>query len=305
MVVVQPKEQIVSLRPLRWFLFTVAISLVVGWHSLLSVFSLAWTNEAYTHILLIIPIAACFIYLDWPEPLKWTPNLRAGAVFVFAALFVVAIEKLKSDSLIADEQLSLCTLAMVLWWIGAFVGCFGTRVSKSLLFPLGFLFWFVPLPAFLLNAIVGFLQQGSAYAAQLLFAVVGVPVMQDGIRLTIPGLTVEVAQECSSIRSSMILLVTTMVLAQLFLRSPWRKAFVIAAAVPLSLAKNGLRIFTIAMLGTRVDPAFLTGKLHHNGGVIFLAIAVAIIFLLLWILREQRSGRTEGTLRPVISTVRK
>jgi exosortase len=305
MFFVQPKEQIVSLRPLWWFLFTVAISLIVGWHILFSVFSLAWTNDAYTHILLIIPIAAGFIYLDWPVPVKWAPSWRAAAVFLFLALFVAALENWRSDSLIADEQLSLCTLAIVLWWIGAFVGSFGTRVSKSLLFPLGFLFWLVPFPAFLLNAIVGFLQQGSAYAAQLLFAAVGVPVMQDGIRLTIPGLTVEVAQECSSIRSSMILLVSTMVLAQLFLRSRWRKAFVIAAAVPLSLAKNGLRIFTIAMLGTRVDPAFLTGKLHHNGGVIFLAIALAVIFVLLWILREQRSGRAEGSLRPVISTVRK
>ena len=82
----------------------------------------------------------------------------------------------------------------------------------------------------------------------------GVPVTQDGLFLTIPGLTLMVAEECSSIRSSSMLLVTTMVLAQLLLRSTWRKALLIAIAVPLSVAKNGLRIFAIAMLGTRVDP---------------------------------------------------
>jgi exosortase/archaeosortase family protein len=79
------------------------------------------------------------------------------------------------------------------------------------------------------------------------------------------------------------------VLAQLLLRSPWRKALVIAVAVPLSVAKNGLRISTIAMLGTRVDPGFLNGKLHHDGGIVFFAIALGVIFFLLWILR-----RTEG-----------
>jgi exosortase len=111
-------------------------------------------------------------------------------------------------------------------------------------------------------------------------------VTQDGLFLTIPGLTLMVAEECSSIRSSSMLLVTTMVLAQLLLRSPWRKALLIAIAVPLSVAKNGLRIFSIAMLGTRVDPGYLTGSFHHQGGIIFFAIALFIIFALLWGLRR-------------------
>ena len=109
---------------------------------------------------------------------------------------------------------------------------------------------------------------------------------QDGVLLQIPGLTVEVARECSSIRSSLMLVVTTMVVAQVLLRSPWRTALVIFVAIPLSVAKNGLRIFTIALLGTRVDPSFLTGRLHHQGGIIFFLIALAGIFLLLWIVRR-------------------
>jgi exosortase len=115
---------------------------------------------------------------------------------------------------------------------------------------------------------------------------VGVPVSQDGVVLNIPGLTVEVSQECSSIRSSSMLLVTTMVLAQVLLRSPWRKALVIAVAIPLSIAKNGLRIFTISMLGTHVDPGYLTGRLHHQGGIVFFMIALATVFLLIWLLRR-------------------
>ena len=287
----QRNKQMVKLSPLLKFLSLAAISVVVGWRTLLGVFSLAWNNEAYTHILLILPITIGMVYLDWPAVRsKLAPNWRAGGILLIAALLAAGFAKWK---LAADVQLAIYTLALVLWWIGAFVGCCGTRVSRSLLFPLCFLFWLVPFPAFLLNAIVGLLQQGSAYAARLLFAGTGVPVVQDGILLTIPGLTVEVAQECSSIRSSMMLVVTTMVLAQLFLRSPWRKALVIGLTIPLSVAKNGLRIFTIAMLGTRVDPGFLNGRLHHHGGVIWLAIALVVIFFLLWILREDKSGHNE------------
>jgi hypothetical protein len=54
-------------------------------------------------------------------------------------------------------------------------------------FPLCFLLWLVPLPEFALNHIVNFLQQGSAYAARLLFVIAGVPVSQEGVRLTIPS----------------------------------------------------------------------------------------------------------------------
>jgi exosortase len=143
------------------------------------------------------------------------------------------------------------------------------------------------------------LQLGSAWAAFVLFSIFGIPVTQDGVLLTIPGLTVQVAQECSSIRSSSMLLVTTIVLAQLLLRSPWRKALVIGLAVPLSVAKNGLRVFTIAMLGTRVDRGYLTGKFHHNGGIVFFAIALLTIFALLWALRRGEDLSLASRLTPV------
>jgi exosortase/archaeosortase family protein len=89
-----------------------------------------------------------------------------------------------------------------------------------------------------------------------------------------------------------------MVLAQLLLRSPWRKALVIALAVPLSVAKNGLRIFTIAMLGTRVDPGYLTGRLHHQGGIVFFAIILAAVFALIRILRKREGLSSESTPEP-------
>jgi exosortase/archaeosortase family protein len=81
-----------------------------------------------------------------------------------------------------------------------------------------------------------------------------------------------------------MLVVTTLVLAQLFLSSWWRKVLLVVAAIPLSVAKNGLRIVTIGELGTRVDPAFLSGRLHHNGGILFFGVSVAAICALLWML---------------------
>jgi exosortase len=264
-----------------------AVCLMVGWRPLLDTFALALRDNAYTHILLILPISAALICLEWPSlrPMV-APNVRTGSALLAMAVLVAGFVTGWPASLPSDVQLSIRMFALVLAWIGAFLLCFGTRVSRALLFPLCFLFGVVPVPHVLLNEIVWRLQQGSALAAYSLFAGFGIPVVQDGVILTIPGLTLEVAKECSSIRSSSMLLVTTMVLAQLLLRSPWRKALVIGVAVVLSVAKNGLRIFTIAMLATRVDPGYLTGRLHHEGGIVFFMIALIGVFVLLWILRR-------------------
>jgi exosortase len=156
----------------------------------------------------------------------------------------------------------------------------------------------VPIPAVIQDWIVAFLQNESAVTARVGFWMTGTPVTQQGTVLDIPGLTIEVARECSSIRSSLLLIVMTMVLAHLFLGSWWRKSLLVAATIPLMVAKNGLRIFVIAELGTRGDPGFLDGKLHHHGGIVFLAIAVAIVIVLIWILRRSETSQSRVISEP-------
>lgn len=276
--------------PKSVFLFLSAISVLAAWRPLQEAFSLAIHDEEYTHLLLILPIVAALIWLEWrSQGSPPTPGLRVGLFLMTISLLVAGFTRWGVRPL-PDERLAGNMLALVAWWVGCFVLCFGTRISRSLLFPLGFLLLLVPLPRFLVNEIVTGLQRGSAFAAHCLFSLTGVPVEQDGILLSIPDLTVEVAKECSSIRSSSLLLVTTMLLAQLFLRTPWRKWLVIFLAIPVSLFKNGLRIFTIAMLATRVDESYLTGRLHHQGGVVFFAIGLGVIFLVLWILHRGERG---------------
>jgi exosortase len=287
------RESILKKSPLLFFTALGAISVALWWNPLQSSLALALSDERYTHLLLIIPVSAALIFLDWKSPASGERSgVSIGCMLLVAAGAINAMVRWSLTSLSMDTGLSLNMLAFVLWWIAAFIFCFGIRAFRRSLFPLCFLFWLVPLPEFVLDVVIRLLQQGSAKAAYLLFVAARVPVEQRGLLLHIPDLILAVAPECSSIRSSLMLLVTTMVLAQLLLRSPWRKAFVIAVAIPLSIAKNGLRIFTIGMLGTRVDPSYLTGRLHRQGGIIFFLIAVAATFLLLWIVRrgERRSG---------------
>jgi exosortase/archaeosortase family protein len=66
------------------------------------------------------------------------------------------------------------------------------------------------------------------------------------------------------------------------------------------VAKNGLRIFTLAMLGTRVDRGYLTGRLHHQGGIVFFAFSLLLIFAALWLLERSERRSSE---RPALNAV--
>jgi exosortase len=289
-----PRGEVRKLSPFIQFLLLLAFSAVLWGHPLVATFALALNNDEYTQILLILPVSAALIFLEW-KSLRFSPspNPQAGAGLLALALLAGCLTRWGTPNQPPDIHLSMNMLAVVIWWLGSFVFSFGTRISLRLLFPLCFLFLLVPLPEFVLDHTVVFLQQESASATELLFAAVGVPVIRNGMFISIPGVTVEVARECSSIRSSLMLLVTTMVLAHLFLRSFWRKTVIVLAAIPLSLAKNAIRIFTLSMLGVHVDIGFLHGSLHKKGGVLFFILALLIVVLLLWVL-----GRDENKIAP-------
>ena len=55
-------------------------------------------------------------------------------------------------------------------------------------------------------------------------------------------------------------------------------------SLPLSIIKNGIRIATLTLLSIYVNPGFLKGNLHRDGGFVFFFVALVLlwpVFLLL------------------------
>ena len=109
-----------------------------------------------------------------------------------------------------------------------------------------------------------------------------------------PGVTIQVAEECSGIRSTLALLITTTLAGYLFLQTSWRRWLLVLVVVPVAIVKNGLRIAGLSTLAVYVNPGFLTGPLHHRGGIVFFMIALLPMALLLIYL--QRSERRQRAL---------
>jgi exosortase C (VPDSG-CTERM-specific) len=173
----------------------------------------------------------------------------------------------------------------------------GRQWMVAAAFPIGFLIFLAPLPDAAVHALETASKYASADAAYLFFELTGTPILRDGLFFKIPGITLEVAQECSGIRSSWVLFITSLVASYLFLDSSWRRAVLVALVFPLAIIRNGFRILVIGLLCVHIGPEMINSVIHKRGGPLFFALSLIPLFAIMWLLRRgERRETGERTL---------
>jgi exosortase len=261
-----------------WF----AGSIAVFWKAFDSLVRYSFGNDDASHILLIPIISAWLIFTDRRPVFKQLSYDAALGVSLLIPGVVCLLWALRS----APASPSACALGLVLLWISGFALIFGRPATKNARFALLFLFLFIPLPEVLLNRVVYWLQKGSAEIADILFGLTPLPVLRDGFIFHLPRFSIEVARECSGIRSSIALLVLAILLGHFFLPQFWKQAVFVVAGMVVMIIKNGIRIVTLTLLASYVDPAFLYGNLHREGGVVFFMIGLLLLLPVFWLLQR-------------------
>jgi exosortase len=144
---------------------------------------------------------------------------------------------------------------------------------------------------------VELLQICSAHAAYFLLNLSGVPLHRDGFIFALPGITIEVAPQCSGIRSSIALIITSVFAGYLFLQRGWSRLILVLSFFPITVFKNAMRITTLSLLATYVDTRFITGSwLHQSGGIPFFAVGLALMGPVLWTLMKwEKKARIQKT----------
>ena len=243
-----------------------------------------------SHTILIPVIASYLLYLERDRifALTQAQNVWGIAIALFGLLLYWSASRASSQQN-GTWLFSLQILSVLIVWVGGFLLCYGVAELRAAAFPILFLLMMVPLPSAILDRVIYALQAGSTMLSYLIFQAVGTPVIRHGFLLSVPGVTIEVAKECSSIRSSIALLITCLLAAHLYLRSTWKKVLFVFLSLIVSVIKNGIRIATLTLLSIHVDPSFLTGKLHHQGGFVFFLVALLILFpVLFWLQKSER-----------------
>ena len=169
----------------------------------------------------------------------------------------------------------------------------GKDWMKVAAFPSVFLVFMVPLPEGVVSWLENASKLASAESASFLFRLTGMPVLRDGTIFQLPGIVIEVAQECSGIRSSWILLIASVLSAYLFLGRFSNRLILVSAAIPLGILRNGFRIVVIGLLCVHYGPQVIHSAIHRVADLLFL-IHNSVIPLLLPLSEECISATAKG-----------
>lgn len=283
----------------RWcFLLSVAVILLFLDH-LIALFSLARYNEQYSYILFAPFLFAGFLY--WHRACIFSKPVyspRLGIPLFMAGVVIYLISSQLSLPTDRIDRLAITISAFVVVSTAVFVLFYGGRSLIAARFPFALYLLLIPLPTAVANGAVKALQIASADWTYVLFHLTSMPVLRDGMTFTLPGAIIEVAEECSGIRASTALLITSFMLSHLFLRATWAKVVLILLAIPLAVLKNAIRITTISWLGVYVSPEYFYGAIHHNGGPLFSFVALCILIPLLLGLQRCEAAMQRGPLQP-------
>jgi exosortase C (VPDSG-CTERM-specific) len=286
-----PDSRVVLRRQLNWLAVETLLLGVCFGRPLLDLLRFTLHSDLFSYIPLIPVISA---YLIWTERKRMTTEVRAtraGAVVAFIIGGAIATTWwLGTDAgwhFAPQDYLSLMTFSFLCFFWGACLALPGWKIMRDAAFPAAFLIFAVPLPAVLETRIESFFQYTSALAAKGFFAMAGTPAILSNLTISLPGISLVVAPECSGIHSTLVLFIVSMLAGYLFLRRNSLRVILTLAVVPLAILRNGFRVFVIGEMCVHISPAMIDSPIHRKGGPIFFALSLIPFFLLLVLLRKR------------------
>ncbi len=273
--------------------FAIVLAAIFG-PSLVTLASYAAASQLYSYILLIPFVSGYLLYIRRDQlPTKYSADVPLAiaslAVGIGVLIFSYSVDRATPSPGINDRLPLLIVSFLCCLAAGGFF-FLGRNWMRAAAFPLAYLIFIIPMP----NAMADALEQASATAsaemANLLFTLSGMPFLREGQIFQLPNITLEVAQECSGIRSSLVLFITSILAANLFLRTTWRRLALVAIVIPLGILRNGFRILVIGLLCVHVGPQMINSLIHRRGGPLFFVLSLVPLLLILWLLRKGDEG---------------
>ena len=252
------------------------------WSTVMGIVGL-WHTSTFSHGFLVVPISLYLIWLRRDRVLPRTPHPTAGALPLLALLgFGWLIGNLTTTDVL--QQFCLVAMMVVLVW-----AILGTELAKTLIMPLTFLLFAVPLGASLIPT----LQDFAAWFAVKMLDLSGVPVLLEGRFISVPSGMWEVAEACSGIRYLIASLAVGFLFAGLVYRTWLRRVAFFGASAVVPILANGLRVYGIVLLAYLTDNRIAAGVDHILYGWLFFTIVTALLLSVGFWWRERPQGQSE------------
>src|SRR6266581_6001215 len=226
--------------PLALAACIVSILWIIAWYGStgLAMVSIWARSDTFAHGFIVLPIA---LWLVWrvrariaavtPHPSWWVLAPIAAAGFAWLMGELAAVNAVSQSAFTA---LLVLTVPAVL----------GTRVARVIAFPLGFMFFAVPIGEFLMPQLMSWTADFTVLALTL----TGIPVYREGLQFVIPSGYWSVAEACSGVRYLIASLMVGTLYAYLVYRSPRRRLVFVGVSILVPIVANWLRAYMIVMI---------------------------------------------------------
>lgn len=260
----------------RWLHALPALLMLLAWIMFLYRYTadamvLTWyRSETFTHGFLVPPIVLWLVWRQRRVIAVQTPQPTVGAfVFIACAAFVWLL----GDLVAVNAVTQLAFVALLVLTVPAVLGW---SVARLVIFPLGFLFFAVPIGEFLLPQ----LMEWTANFTVLALRLSGVPVYREGLQFVIPSGNWSVVEACSGVRYLIASLTVGTLFAYLNYQSAKRRILFVMVSIVVPVVANWMRAYMIVMLGHLSGNRLAVGVDHLIYGWLFFGVVIMLMFII-------------------------
>lgn len=225
------------------------------------------------------PVMLCLsLWLAWqrfPKLMATEPapaNL-AGAASLLVGISFYAVGR-SQDILFLDAASHIPVL------IGITLLIWGWRGLKVMWFPIFFLFFIIPIPGSIVDAITAPLKAGVSYVAEAILYELGYPIGRSGVTLTIGPYKLLVADACAGINSIFALeAIGVFYLSIMQHTNHYRNVALALLIVPISFVSNVLRVIALVLVTYYFGDEAGQGFVHDFAGILLFMVATLLTIL--------------------------
>jgi exosortase len=238
------------------------------------------TDPNWTHGFIIPLFSLYLIYSRWGEIMSaerrvcllGLPIMLGGIVLTLLGYYPIG-------------TLWISQLSMIVVIFGLVLYLVGPSVMRLAWLPILYLSLAMPIPEMLYNSIALPLQNLAAASSTILLQVFGVQINATASRLDVTSLagqehTLTVAEACSGIRSLIAYVALGVAWAYLEYRPIWQRVVLVASAIPIAILLNVVRVTVTCLMYVIDRPEWGQDFMHEFMGMIMLAPALLLMWLL-------------------------
>lgn len=269
-------QKLTAARGLFWALLLAGSCIAAYFPTALGLVDGPWQTEQEGHGPLII---AASLWLVWQSRAQLKATQVSPAPVLGWAILLMGLALLflaRTQDILTVEAFSI---------IPVIVGCVlisvGWPMLRVLAFPIGFLFFAVPMPDWIIDAATVPLKVFISDSVTRILYAAGFPVAQNGVMIMIGSYQLLVKDACSGMNSIFALSAIGVFYAYAFRwEQKVRALFLLVAIIPITIAANFIRVLTLVLIAYYGGPDLLEGTVHDLTGIGLFVVAVILLFLL-------------------------